>query len=145
MIRRWMIEPDESGLVSEGKLVNELASCGVILDRMGGHLRVTTHRQRSEQVPGEAFTVGVMVEWIDRTDDPRPAPEQEIQPPRAAVAEEPAEQVPHPSALMADEDDGAQADAARAAYDADAGEDGIVRDGDGNPVEDMTSVPAGHR
>lgn len=165
MIRRVVVQQDEVvtlrnggelGIVSQNALAQELLTWAAILDRMGGHLRVTTHRQRNPDVDGEAFTVGAMVEWVDRTDDARVAPEQELSPPAQRVAPpspiepvfEPDEPVfepdeaegftPEPS-QPPDADD-PQAAAARAAYEADG--DGIVVGPDGEPEEDLTSIPA---
>lgn len=157
MIRRVVVQQDEVvtlrgggelGIVSQNALAQELLTWAAILDRMGGHLRVTTHRQRNPDVDGEAFTVGAMVEWVDRTDDARVAPEQELAPPSAI------EPVEEPPGLMEEpedftqtrrepESDDPQAAAARAAYEADG--DGIVVGPDGEPEEDLTSIPAGLR
>lgn len=159
MIRRVVVQQDEVvtlrdggelGIVSQNALAQELLTWAAILDRMGGHLRVTTHRRRNPDVDGEAFTVGAMVEWVDRTDDVRPSPEPEA--PAAAAAPiaapsgiEPVDEAPdegEPSGdLFADDDP--QAVAARAAYEADG--DGIVLGPDGEPEEDLSSIPAALR
>ena len=151
MIRRWLVEPDpELGIVTEHQLATELVKAATIMDKMGGHLRVTTQRQRSSQVPGEAFTVGAVIEWVDRTDDARLVPEQEAQPvasaappppvsapapPAESVSDEPAEQ------LVAEEE---RAAAARAAFESE-GDGIIVNEETGEPEEDLTSIPAGLR
>lgn len=155
-VRRRLVVAGLDGEVDRQEALEVFADCEALMRIAGGVLTIMPQRVQTGRLEGEMITTALVFEWKDRT-DARPQPETSaVEVAAPELASEP-EDLPEPvDAVLAPAAPAAPAQALEPppAEESDvtaedlallAAAGGIVVGADGEPEEDLSSIPAAMR